>query len=74
MAAPGAGGVLGAAAAVRLARRWGSARSLLVVLLVLTPFGLLIPLAAPGPGLVLPVVGGAGIGAAVVAANVLAAG
>ncbi|UOX89665.1 MFS transporter [Amycolatopsis sp. FBCC-B4732] len=74
VAAPGAGGVLGAAVAVRLARRWGSARSLLAVVVVLTPFGLLIPLAGPGPGLALPVVGGVAIGAAVVAANVLAAG
>ncbi len=74
VAAPGAGGVLGAAVAVRLARRWGSARSLLVCLLTLTPLGLLIPLTTAGPGLVLAAAGGVAVGAAVVAANVLAAG
>jgi MFS family permease len=74
VAAPGAGGVLGAALAVRLARRWGSARGLLACLLTLTPFGLLIPLTTPGPGLVLAAAGGIAVGAAVVAANVLAAG
>ncbi|MFI5588220.1 MFS transporter [Amycolatopsis sp. NPDC051758] len=73
VAAPGAGGVAGAAVAGRLARRWGSARSLLVVLLTMAPLGFLIPAATSGPGLVLPAVGGAAVGAAVVAANVLAA-
>ncbi|VVJ20565.1 Uncharacterised protein [Amycolatopsis camponoti] len=74
VAAPGAGGVLGAAVAVRLARRWGSARSLLACLLTMTPLGLLIPLTTPGPGLALAAAGGVAVGAAVVAANVLAAG
>ncbi|MFJ7215150.1 MFS transporter [Amycolatopsis sp. NPDC098790] len=74
VAAPGAGGALGAALAVRLARRWGSARSLLACLLTLTPLGLLIPLTTRGPGLLLAAAGGVAVGAAVAAANVLAAG
>jgi MFS family permease len=73
VAAPGAGGVVGAAVAARLARRWGSARALLLALLTMAPLGLLIPLATAGPGLVLPAVGGVAIGAGVVTANVLAA-
>jgi MFS family permease len=73
VAAPGAGGVVGAAVAARLARRWGSARALLLALLTMAPLGLLIPLATAGPGLVLPAAGGVAIGAGVVTANVLAA-
>lgn len=52
-----AGGVLGAAAAGRLARRFGTGRVVLVGVLGSTPFGLLMPFAEPGPRLVLFVVG-----------------
>jgi hypothetical protein len=55
--------VLGASSATALARRSGSARSLLAAELVAAPFGLLIPLATPGAGLALMVAGGA-LGAA----------
>ncbi|MEU7790185.1 MFS transporter [Amycolatopsis sp. NPDC049159] len=73
VAASGVGGVLGAAVATWLARRWGTARSMLISLLTMAPLGFLIPMATGGPGLILPAVGGIAIGAAVVAANVLAA-
>jgi MFS family permease len=71
LAATSVGGVLGAASATALARRFGSARSLLVAELGAAPFGLLIPLTTPGPGLALTVAGGFVIGAGVAAGNVL---
>ena len=43
------GGVLGAASATASARRFGSARGLLVAEIGAAPFGLLIPLTTPGP-------------------------
>jgi predicted MFS family arabinose efflux permease len=49
VAASGVGGVLGAALATWLARKWGTARSLLVSLLTMAPLGFLIPLATSGP-------------------------
>lgn len=52
-----AGGVLGAACAGRLARRFGTGRVVLVGVAGSTPFGLLIPLAGPGPRLLLVVAG-----------------
>lgn len=53
----GVGGVLGAASATALARRFGSARSLLIAELGGAPFGLLIPLSTPGAGLAYAVAG-----------------
>ena len=52
-----AGGVVGAAFAGRLARRFGTARVVLVGILASTPAGLLVPLAEPGPRLALFVLG-----------------
>lgn len=52
-----AGGVVGAAFAGRLARRFGTGRVVLVGIAVSGPGGLLVPLAAPGPRLALVVVG-----------------
>ncbi len=52
LAAPGAGGVLGAMIARRVARKLGTARALIVSVLVGGGFGLLIPLTAKGPSLV----------------------
>jgi len=52
-----AGGVVGAALAGRLARRFGTARVILVGILASTPAGLLLPLAQPGPRLALFVLG-----------------
>ena len=53
----GAGGVLGAASAGRLARRFGTGRVVVVATAASAPPGLLIPLAEPGPRLALFVVG-----------------
>lgn len=73
IAATGVGGVLGALLAGRVARRVGTARGL-VLCMVTWPFGVLIPLAFPGPGLALVVAGNLLLGAGVVASNVIAAG
>ena len=70
-AATSLGGVIGAASATALARRFGSARSLLVAEAGAAPFGLLIPLTAPGAGLALTVAGGFVVGAGVAVGNVL---
>lgn len=65
------GGVIGAASATAIARRFGSARGLLLSELCAAPFGLLIPLAARGPRLAFVVLGGIAIGTGVVAGNVI---
>lgn len=70
-AAAAMGGVLGATLATALARRFGSARSLLIAELGAAPFGLLIPLTTPGAGLALTVAGGFVVGAGVAVGNVL---
>lgn len=66
-----AGGVLGALVAPALARRFGSARALLFSALCSAPFGLLIPLTAPGLRLALVAVGGFVVGSGVVSGNVI---
>ncbi len=71
LAATSLGGVLGACLATTLARRFGSARSLVAAELCAAPFGLLIPLTTPGAGLALAVAGGFVIGAGVAVGNVL---
>lgn len=65
------GGLLGAIIATTLARGLGTARGSLVANFAAGPFALLFPLAEPGPRLVLVVLGGMGVGTAVVAGNVL---
>ena len=65
------GGVLGAASATAIARRFGTARGLLLSELCTAPLGLLIPLAAPGPRLGFVVLGGLGVGLGVVSGNVI---
>jgi Major Facilitator Superfamily len=50
LAVPGAAGLLGALTSRRVTARFGTARGLLLSTLVLMPFGLLIPLTEPGPG------------------------
>jgi predicted MFS family arabinose efflux permease len=74
VAASGVGGMLGALVVSRLVRRVGTARGLVVLILVTWPFGMLIPLAFPGPGLVLLALGNAVLAAGAVATNVVAAG
>lgn len=68
------GGLLGATLATAIGRHLGSARGLLAANCAAGPFALLIPLTAPGPRLGLVVIGGIGVGSAVVAGNVLKAG
>lgn len=57
MASMGAGGIIGALVATRVARRFGTARGLLLAVLCTEPFCLLIPLTGTGPRLILFVVG-----------------
>ena len=71
LAAMSAGGVLGASIAGALARRFGSARALLLSALCTAPFGFLIPLTAPGPRLALVAIGGFVVGCGVVSGNVI---
>ncbi|MGW3768292.1 MFS transporter [Actinomadura verrucosospora] len=70
-AATSLGAVLGAAAASVPSRRFGSARTLLAAEMGAAPFGLLVPLAAPGAGLLPAFAGGFVIAAGVAAGNVL---
>jgi MFS family permease len=65
------GGLLGAAFASALSRTVGSARGMIAANAAAGPFALLIPLTDQGPRLALVVLGGMGVGAAVVAGNVL---
>ncbi|RKT19262.1 putative MFS family arabinose efflux permease [Streptomyces sp. 1114.5] len=65
------GGVLGALAARPLCRRLGTARALRTVLVALSPFGMLMALAGPGPGMLLYLVGALVVVAAVVFCNVV---
>ena len=51
LAVPGVSGVVSALTARRFAARTGAARALLLAALAMIPFGLLIPLAGPGPRL-----------------------
>jgi MFS family permease len=67
------GGVLGAALAARVSRRWGSGHASTWLLVLSGPPALLLPLAAPGPRVALVVVATFVIGACVVAGNVVRA-
>lgn len=62
-----AGGLLGALVAAPVARRFGTARGLLICQLGTAPFALLIP----GPSLALIALGGFVVGAGVVAGNII---
>jgi MFS family permease len=68
------GGVLGALVARRLARRFGSARGLLLAKMAVMPFGLLIPLTGRGALLSLFVVGSIVVIGGIVAGNIIWAG
>lgn len=57
MVADSVGGLLGAIVATRLARRIGTARTLLAVAILSAPFGLLIPLTTSGLGMAYFVIG-----------------
>ncbi|GLY39374.1 MFS transporter [Amycolatopsis sp. NBRC 101858] len=71
LASTSVGGVVGAVAARPTARRFGTARGLLLWAMGTAPFALLIPLTTPGAGLVLAVIGVFVIGAGLVAATVI---
>jgi predicted MFS family arabinose efflux permease len=71
MAVGAAGGVLGAAVATRLSQLLGTARALLALQLLAGPPALLVPLGAPGAGLVAMVAGMVLVGIGVVAGNVV---
>jgi MFS family permease len=72
-AAGGLGGLAGALIAGRLARRFGSARTLLLASLGSGLFSLLIPLTAPGPRLACYVAGSAVVSGGIIVSNVIAA-
>lgn len=74
VAASGVGGVAGALLSARISRRFGTARGLVGCVLIAWPFGVLIPLAFPGGGLLLLALGNLGLAAGIVAANVIVAG
>jgi predicted MFS family arabinose efflux permease len=65
------GGVAGALLARRAARWLGTARAVVLGRLILTPSGLLIPLAAKGPALGLFVLGSVTLIATIVAGNII---
>ena len=71
MALSSCGGVLGAFAGNPLARRLGSGRALLLTKIGACPCALLIPLTAHGWREILAVLGGLGVGAGIVAGNVI---
>ena len=71
MAVGSLGGVLGAGIATWVSRRLGSARALLTLQLLAGPPALLVPLGAPGAGLVAMVAGMLLVGIGVVAGNVV---
>ncbi|MCW6009483.1 MFS transporter [Micromonospora sp. CPCC 205371] len=73
IAAMGLGGVVGAAIATPIGRRFGTARGLIMCELGAAPFGLLIALGGPGPRLGFVVAGGFVLVAGVVAGNVIKA-
>ncbi|MGH9105500.1 MAG: MFS transporter [Acidimicrobiales bacterium] len=71
LAVMGVGGACGAFAARPLSRGLGSGRALLACSIGTAPFGLLVPLAGPGPRLLLFGFGGAVVSAGLVASNVI---
>lgn len=71
MAVGSLGGVLGALIATRVSARLGSARALLALQLLAGPPALLVPLGAPGAGLVALVAGLLLVGIGVVAGNIV---
>jgi len=71
MAAGGVGGLLGALAAPRLARAFGTARALVLTTVASGLAGLLIPLTARGPRVAFFVVGSMLVAAAIVVGNVI---
>jgi predicted MFS family arabinose efflux permease len=71
VASEGVGGVAGAMAARRVARRLGTARTLLLAALGTGLFGLLIPLTGQGPRVLFYIVGSAVVGAGITGGGVI---
>jgi hypothetical protein len=69
----GIGGVLGAVLARPITRRFGTSHGMLLSAIGTAPFGLLVPLTALGPRLVLFPMAGAIVSAGIVASNVIPA-
>ncbi|MDW6065340.1 MFS transporter [Streptomyces sp. FXJ1.4098] len=65
------GGILGAALAGPIGRRFGTARGTLLLLALTSPFVLLLPLTAPGAGLPFFAIGAFMVGLGIVACNVV---
>ncbi|MER7760986.1 MFS transporter [Streptomyces sp. NPDC097619] len=65
------GGIIGAAFAGAVGRRFGTGRGMLLVQVVTGPFALLMPLTTEGAGLALYAVGAFGIGLGITACNVV---
>lgn len=72
LAVGGIGGFLGAVVTPTLTRRAGNARTLCLAVGFTSPFGLLIPLTTPGPGLAAYVVGAGVLAAGMTATNIIA--
>jgi predicted MFS family arabinose efflux permease len=70
----GCGGVLGASLSSTIARRFGTARALLLGEVCTTPFCFLLPLTTNGQGLVFFVVGGIVLTTGIVSGNIITAG
>ncbi|MFF7856976.1 MFS transporter [Streptomyces sp. NPDC007904] len=65
------GGIVGALAATRVSRRFGTARGLLLLHIATAPFALLLPMTTAGPGLLLFAMGAFLVGIGVSVANVV---
>lgn len=72
VALTGLGGILGAAITTRVGQRWGTARALLLAALCTTPFGFLVPLTMPGPGLAFFLLGSLILEGGAMVGNILA--
>jgi predicted MFS family arabinose efflux permease len=73
MTSMGIGGILGAMLTRTIIRRYGTARGLLLTAAATTPAGLLLPLAQPGPRLLLFTLGLLVLATGIVTSNVIAA-
>ncbi|MFE9030684.1 MFS transporter [Streptomyces iakyrus] len=66
-----AGAVVGALVATRISRRFGTARGLLLLQLIISPFVLLLPMTTAGPGLLLFATGSFLVGLGISVANIV---
>nr|WP_268257033.1 MFS transporter [Streptomyces capitiformicae] len=71
LASGSTGGILGALVATRVSRRFGTARGLLVLQAVTSPFALLMPMTKTGPGLLPFAMGALLVGIGISVANIV---